>query len=75
MDQGESLIAVSVARSGVFASAPRVYRTSGFADFDAAALRAVAETGQFAPLPPEILPGAEVLSLLVPVRFFNPMVR
>jgi TonB family protein len=75
MDQGESLVAVSVERSGAFASAPRLFRTSGFADFDAAALRAVAETGQFAPLPPEILPGAEVLSLLVPVRFFNPMVR
>ena len=75
MDQGTSLVRVTVARSGRFVGSPRIVRSSGFSDFDAAALAALDGAAPFHPLPPEIAPDARELSLLIPIVFSNPMVH
>ncbi|MFM2417806.1 MAG: hypothetical protein RL385_2529 [Pseudomonadota bacterium] len=75
MDQGQAIVVLKVRRSGSFATQPALYRSSGHADFDAAALHAVRAAGELAPLPEELLPGQAVFSLLLPIRFENPMVR
>jgi len=75
MDQGQAIVALRVRRSGAFDTPPALYRSSGYPDFDAAALHAVRATAELAPLPEELLPGQAVFSLLLPIRFENPMVR
>jgi TonB family protein len=50
-------------------------RSSGFGDLDQAALAAVLESAPLSPLPPEIAPGLDRISLTVPVEFWNPTVH
>jgi TonB family protein len=74
-DQGTSLYRIVLARDGTLDGAPRLIRSSGFADFDAAAARAIERALPFAPLPRELAPALRQVSLLIPVAFSNPMVE
>ncbi len=74
-DQGTSLYRVELARDGGLSGGPHLVRSSGFADFDAAAARAIERATPFAPLPPELAPELDRISLLIPIAFANPMVE
>lgn len=74
-DQGISIYRVVVRRDGGLAQGPRLVRSSGFADFDAAAVLAIRRAAPFSPLPSQLLPGEGDLTLLIPVAFSNPMVQ
>jgi TonB family protein len=74
-DQGVSIYRVVVRRDGRLAGAPHLVRSSGFSDFDEAAVIAIRRALPFSPLPDQLLSGAEDLSLLIPVAFSNPMVQ
>ena len=56
-------------------AAPMLVRSSGFSDFDAAAVAAIQRAAPFEPLPPSLAPELDRLSLLIPVAFANPMVQ
>jgi len=74
-DQGTSLYRIQLGRDGALSSKPRLIRSSGFADFDAAAALAIQRALPFAPLPAELAPQLLEVSLLIPVAFSNPMVE
>jgi TonB family protein len=74
-DQGISIYRVVVRRDGGLATAPHLVRSSGFSDFDEAAIVAIRRALPFSPLPEQLLPGEADLSLLIPVAFSNPMVQ
>jgi TonB family protein len=74
-DQGISIYRVIVRRDGGLATAPHLVRSSGFSDFDEAAIVAIRRALPFSPLPEQLLPGEPDLSLLIPVAFSNPMVQ
>ena len=75
MDQGLTVVSLRVNRDGTLAGPPRRKRSSGFDDFDAAALRAIRAAAPFEPLPDALAPGREVLQLDMTVDFQNPMFR
>ncbi|WP_157069134.1 TonB family protein [Sandaracinus amylolyticus] len=75
MDQGTSVVELVVRRDGTLARAPRVVRSSGFDDFDGAAIAAIRSTIPFSPLPDDLVPGRESLRIRMPLEFSNPMVR
>lgn len=75
MDQGTSIYRVIVRRDGRLAAAPRLVRSSGFSDFDEAAVAAIRRALPFSPLPEQLLPDDQDLALLIPVAFSNPMVQ
>ncbi len=75
MDQGLTVVSLRVNRDGTLAAPPRRKRSSGFADFDAEALRAIRAVAPFEPLPDELAPNREVLVLDMTIDFQNPMVR
>jgi TonB family protein len=73
MEQGETVLRFTVDVDGRLVDGPRVVKSSGFAEFDAAALRAVSRA---APFPPMSDPRtARPLSVSMPVTFDNPVVR
>jgi TonB family protein len=74
-DQGVSIYRIVVRRDGRLSGTPRLVRSSGFSDFDAAAISAIQRALPFSPLPGQILPNEGDLSLLIPVAFSNPMVQ
>ncbi|MDB4990253.1 MAG: hypothetical protein JWN04_5431 [Myxococcaceae bacterium] len=74
-DQGTSLYRITIGRDGKLDGAPRLIRSSGFADFDAAAALAIERALPFAPLPAALAPKLERVGLLIPVAFSNPMVE
>lgn len=74
MDQGTSVFRVTLRRDGSMVGSPRLIRSSGFSDLDAAA-RVAIESGSFAPLPEEIAPGSERVTITLPLEWSNPMVR
>lgn len=74
-DQGTSLYRVIVTRSGTLLGPPTLIRSSGFADFDAAARTAIGKAVPFAPLPSELMRDRTDLTLLIPIEFENPMVE
>jgi len=74
-DQGTSLYRVVLARDGALSGTPRLVRSSGYADFDRAAARAIERALPFAPLPRELAPELDSIALLIPVAFANPMVE
>lgn len=74
-DQGVSIYRVIVRRDGRLAAAPHLVRSSGYSDFDAAAIAAIQRAVPFSPLPERLAPNAEDLTLLIPVAFSNPMVQ
>lgn len=73
-DQGMSLYSVVLGRDGAPSGRPRLIRSSGFADFDAAAALAIERALPFAPLPAELAPEVQRIALLIPVAFANPMI-
>ncbi|MCS6797168.1 MAG: TonB C-terminal domain-containing protein [Myxococcota bacterium] len=75
LDQGVSVWLVHVRRDGSFAGNPRLRRSSGFTDFDMAARDAIVAASPFHPLPPDLAPQRDVLAIVIPVQFSNPMVR
>jgi protein TonB len=73
LEQGETIVGFVVDVDGRVSEGPRVVKSSGFAEFDAAALRAVSRA---APFPPMSDPrGARPLSVSMPVTFDNPVIR
>jgi TonB family protein len=74
-DQGTCVYRVEVLRDGTLRSAPKLIRSSGFSDFDAAAIAAITRAAPFEPLPAALAPEMQRLSLLIPVAFENPMVE
>ncbi len=74
-DQGISIYRVVVRRNGQLADTPHLVRSSGYADFDQAAVLAIRRAVPFTPLPERLLPDASDLTLLIPVAFSNPLVQ
>jgi TonB family protein len=75
MDQGVVVYAFQVDRAGQLVGAPRLARSSGFADFDAAALRAIRATLPTAPPPSALMEGRSAIPIRLHLDFSNPMVR
>ena len=75
MDQGTTVFRIVVRRDGSLRSPPSLVRSSGYADLDEAARRAILSAQPFAPLPPELAPGQKQLALRLPIEFQNPMVH
>jgi hypothetical protein len=74
-DQGMSLYRVVLGRDGALSGKPRLVRSSGFSDFDAAAAIAIERALPFAPLPAELAPALREIALLIPIAFANPMIE
>lgn len=75
MDQGVVVYVFSVDRSGQLVGTPRLRRSSGYADIDAAALRAIRSTLPTAPPPSALMQDRTELPLTLHLDFSNPMVR
>ncbi|MBX3268861.1 MAG: TonB family protein [Sandaracinaceae bacterium] len=75
MDQGTTIYMLSVGRDGRLRGAPRLVRSSGFADLDRAALAAIRRATPFSPVPDDLAPSLAVVPIRLPVEFSNPMVR
>jgi TonB family protein len=74
-DQGTTIYRVIVQRNGRLSGTPRLIRSSGFADFDAAAQAAIRHATPFPPLPKGLAPEQESFAILIPIAFDNPMVE
>ncbi len=74
-DQGVSIFRIVVRRDGRLLGDPRLVRSSGFRDFDEAAVVAIRRALPFSPLPEQLISGEDDLPLLIPVAFSNPMVQ
>jgi len=71
--EGETIVAFVVDVNGRISDGPRVVKSSGFEEFDAAAVRAVRRAAPFPPMPD---PGsARPLPVSLRVIFDNPVVR
>ncbi|HVV51262.1 MAG TPA: TonB family protein, partial [Polyangia bacterium] len=71
--EGETIVDFVVDVNGRLGDGPRVVKSSGFEEFDAAAVRAVRRAAPFPPMPD---PGsARPLSVSLRVIFDNPVVR
>jgi len=75
LDQGTTILMLYVNRDGTLSGRPRLVRTSGFDDLDAAARAAVRQATPFGAVPPELAPGISRIPIRLPVEFSNPMVR
>lgn len=74
MDQGTSVFRVTLRRDGTLVRAPQLIRSSGFRDLDDAALAAL-ESVPFLPLPDDLAPEQERVTVSVPMVWANPMFR
>ncbi len=75
LDQGLAVYRVRVRRNGALVGSPRLLRSSGFTDLDAAARRAIEQSAPFDPLPAQLAPDQDPFGLRMTVTFRNPMVR
>lgn len=75
MDQGVVVYRLVVDANGNLVGDPRLARTSGFADINAAALRAIRSAAPFGPLPSEWLRGQRTHSFRLSLTYSNPLVR
>ena len=71
--EGETIVAFVVDVNGRLGDGPRVIKSSGFEEFDAAAVRAVRRAAPFPPMPDPAK--ARPLSVSLRVIFDNPVVR
>jgi TonB family protein len=71
--EGETIVAFVVDVDGRLGDGPRVIKSSGFEEFDAAAVRAVRRAAPFPPMPDSAT--ARPLSVSLRVIFDNPVVR
>lgn len=74
-DQGVSIFRVVVRRDGRLSGSPHMVRSSGFADFDEAAVVAIRRAVPFSPLPERLVPESRDVTVLIPIAFSNPMVQ
>jgi len=74
-DQGVSIYRVVVRRDGGLSGSPHLVRSSGYADFDQAAVVAIQRAVPFSPLPDRLLPESADVTVLIPIAFSNPMVQ
>ncbi len=75
MDQGTSVFRLTVHRDGSVIGEPRLIRTSGHDDLDAAALTALHRALPLDPVPSDLFAGRSQLEVTVPIQFWNPMAR
>ena len=68
MEQGVTVVYFVVGADGQVSDGPRVVKSSGFDEFDSAAVRAVRRAGPFQPMP-------FVLPMSMSVIFDNPVIR
>ncbi len=71
--EGETIVTFVVDVNGRLGDGPRVVKSSGFEEFDAAAVRAVRRAAPFPPMPDPATARPRLLSLRV--TFDNPVVR
>jgi TonB family protein len=74
-DQGISIYRIVVRRDGRLSGSPHLVRSSGYADFDEAAVVAIQRAVPFSPLPARLLPDSSDVTVLIPIAFSNPMVQ
>jgi len=73
LEQGETIIKFVVGTDGRIGEGPHIVKSSGFEEFDSAAVRAVQRAAPFPPMPN---PGqARPLPVSLRVTFDNPVVR
>jgi TonB family protein len=73
LEQGETIVQFVIGVDGRLIDGPRVLKTAGFQEFDAAAMRKVRRAAPFPPLPN---PGAvRSLRMSLRVSFDNPVIR
>ncbi len=75
MDQGVVVYTFDVDRNGQLVGTPRLARSSGHADIDAAALRAIRQTLPTAPPPAVLMADRAQFPVRMHLNFSNPMVR
>ena len=75
MDQGTSVYRIVLRPDGSLAAPPRLLRSAGFPDLDAAALVAIERAMPFARVPDALLGARTALQVTLPVHFINPLVR
>lgn len=75
MDQGTSVFRLTVRRDGSVEGTPRLIRSSGFSDLDAAARVALDQSLPLDPVPSGLFAGRSRLEVTVPIEFWNPMAR
>jgi protein TonB len=73
LEQGETVVMFVVNVDGRIGEGPRVVKSSGFAEFDNAALRAVRSAAPFPPMSDRR--SARPLTVTMPVTFDNPVIR
>lgn len=75
LDQGTAVYRFLLRRDGSVMAHPDLIRSSGFADLDAAARTAIERALPFGPVPDELAPDFQVLQVVMPVVFANPMIH
>lgn len=75
MDQGTSVFRLTVRRDGSVVGDPRLIRSSGFTDLDAAARVALDRALPLDPVPAGLFAGRAQVDVTVPIEFWNPMAR
>lgn len=73
LEQGETIVRFAVNPDGRLTTQVSVIKSSGFQEFDEAAVEAIRRASPFPPLPSPLLPGPLVFSMRVP--FENPLIR
>jgi len=73
LEQGETIVTFVVDVDGRLTEGPRVVKSSGFSEFDTAAVRAVSRAAPFPPMSDR--QNARALSVSMPVTFDNPVIR
>jgi len=73
LEQGETIVYFVVGVEGRLSEGPWVVKSSGFQEFDSAAIRAVRRAAPFPPMPDAS--NARPLPVSMPVTFDNPVVR
>ena len=73
LEQGETIVQFVVGVDGQLRDGPRVVKSSGFSEFDSAALRAVKRAAPFPPMPDR--PNARPVPVSLRQIFDNPVIR
>jgi TonB family protein len=73
LEQGETIVEFSVGVDGRLGDGPRIVKSSGFEEFDSAALRAVRRAAPFPAMTNQR--SARPLRVSMPVMFDNPVIR
>lgn len=74
LDQGHAVFRLILRRDGSLVGAPRLVRSTGFADLDAASRQAI-ERARFQAVPGDLSPETETVTIRLSVHSRNPLVR